>query len=94
MRVGTVTEIKKQEFRVGLTPNCVQAYTAAGHTVYAVSYTHLAAMTDPPLLIFSIYYYIHRFLRFFLLKIKKPHFSSVCLFSRKGKINFFHFFYA
>lgn len=30
MRVGTVTEIKKQEFRVGLTPNCVQAYTAAG----------------------------------------------------------------
>ena len=33
MKVGTVTEIKKQEFRVGLTPNCVQAYTAAGHTV-------------------------------------------------------------
>lgn len=27
MKVGTVTENKKQEFRVGLTPNCVQAYT-------------------------------------------------------------------
>ena len=43
MRVGTVTEIKKQEFRVGLTPNCVQAYTAAGHTVYVQAGAGLGA---------------------------------------------------
>ena len=43
MKVGTVTEIKKQEFRVGLTPNCVQAYTAAGHTVYVQAGAGLGA---------------------------------------------------
>ncbi len=34
MRVGTVTEIKTQEYRVGLTPDGAKAYTTAGHTVY------------------------------------------------------------
>lgn len=33
MQVGSVKEIKKHEYRVGLTPACVKAYTAAGHTV-------------------------------------------------------------
>jgi len=34
MKVGTVKEIKTQEYRVGLTPNAVLAYTNAGHTVF------------------------------------------------------------
>ncbi|MDR0885139.1 MAG: alanine dehydrogenase [Clostridiales Family XIII bacterium] len=33
MIVGLVKEIKNNEFRVGLTPNCVTAYVAAGHKV-------------------------------------------------------------
>ena len=37
MRVGTVTEIKKYEFRVGLTPSNVQEYAARGHQVYVQS---------------------------------------------------------
>lgn len=34
MRVGCVKEIKNNEFRVGLTPDNVRAYVAAGHEVY------------------------------------------------------------
>ncbi|GAB6091461.1 alanine dehydrogenase [Spirochaeta dissipatitropha] len=33
MKVGSVTEVKRQEYRVGLTPGCVQAYIKAGHEV-------------------------------------------------------------
>jgi alanine dehydrogenase len=33
MLVGLVKEIKNQEFRVGLTPNCVSEYVSAGHRV-------------------------------------------------------------
>jgi len=33
MIVATVKEIKKHEYRVGLTPACVKAYINAGHTV-------------------------------------------------------------
>jgi alanine dehydrogenase len=33
MRIGCVKEIKKHEYRVGLTPDCVKAYVAAGHAV-------------------------------------------------------------
>jgi alanine dehydrogenase len=33
MNIGLVKEIKNQEFRVGLTPSCAAAYTAAGHKV-------------------------------------------------------------
>jgi len=33
MIVGTVKEIKKHEYRVGLTPDCVKAYVQQGHTV-------------------------------------------------------------
>ncbi|MDR1803742.1 MAG: alanine dehydrogenase, partial [Treponema sp.] len=33
MIVGTIKEIKKHEYRVGLVPNAVGAYTKAGHTV-------------------------------------------------------------
>ena len=33
MKIGCVKEIKDQEYRVGLTPSCVQAYVQAGHTV-------------------------------------------------------------
>jgi alanine dehydrogenase len=33
MVVGCVKEIKKHEYRVGLTPNCVAAYKAHGHKV-------------------------------------------------------------
>ena len=34
MRVGSVREIKNNEFRVGLTPDNAAAYVAAGHEVY------------------------------------------------------------
>ena len=33
MKLGTVTEIKTHEYRVGLTPACVKAYVARGHEV-------------------------------------------------------------
>ncbi|HUI70015.1 MAG TPA: alanine dehydrogenase [Spirochaetia bacterium] len=33
MKVGCVKEIKKHEYRVGMTPHCVQAYVAHGHQV-------------------------------------------------------------
>mgnify|MGYP001270445603 CR=1 FL=1 len=33
MILGTVREIKRQEYRVGLTPQCVQAYVGHGHRV-------------------------------------------------------------
>jgi len=33
MIVGTVTEIKRHEYRIGLTPHCVTAYKAGGHQV-------------------------------------------------------------
>ncbi len=34
MKVGCVKEIKNKEFRVGMTPDCVRNYKAAGHEVY------------------------------------------------------------
>ena len=34
MKIGCVKEIKNNEFRVGLTPDNVSAYVAAGHHVY------------------------------------------------------------
>lgn len=34
MRIGCVTEIKNNEFRVGMTPENVKSYTDAGHQVY------------------------------------------------------------
>lgn len=34
MRVGCVKEIKKQEYRVGVTPDNVTSYVSAGHEVY------------------------------------------------------------
>lgn len=34
MRVGTVTEIKKHEYRVGMTPDAAKTYRAHGHSVY------------------------------------------------------------
>jgi len=33
MKLGTVREIKRHEYRIGLTPDCVTAYTRRGHTV-------------------------------------------------------------
>lgn len=33
MTIGCPKEIKKHEYRVGLTPHCVKAYVKAGHTV-------------------------------------------------------------
>jgi alanine dehydrogenase len=33
MQIGSVKEIKRHEYRVGLTPSCAKAYKAAGHTV-------------------------------------------------------------
>jgi alanine dehydrogenase len=33
MKVGTVKEIKRHEYRVGLTPACVKAYVRRGHAV-------------------------------------------------------------
>jgi alanine dehydrogenase len=37
MKVGTVKEIKRYEFRVGLTPNNVRDYAGAGHEVFVES---------------------------------------------------------
>ena len=34
MKIGLVKEIKVHEYRVGLTPDCVEAYVKAGHTVF------------------------------------------------------------
>ncbi|MEA4853085.1 MAG: alanine dehydrogenase [Christensenella sp.] len=34
MKIGTVTEIKKHEYRVGLTPNAARAYISHGHEVF------------------------------------------------------------
>jgi alanine dehydrogenase len=34
MKIGCVTEIKKHEYRVGMTPDNVHTYKAAGHEVY------------------------------------------------------------
>ncbi len=34
MKIGCVKEIKNNEYRVGLTPDIVKAYVAAGHHVY------------------------------------------------------------
>ena len=34
MKIGCVTEIKNNEFRVGMTPDNVKSYTNAGHIVY------------------------------------------------------------
>ena len=34
MKVGTVRELKNNEFRVGMTPDNVQSYVNAGHVVY------------------------------------------------------------
>ena len=34
MKIGCVKEIKNNEYRVGLTPDNVRAYIAAGHHVY------------------------------------------------------------
>ena len=34
MIIGTTRELKNHEYRVGLTPDNVMAFTAKGHTVY------------------------------------------------------------
>ena len=34
MKIGTVREIKKHEYRVGLTPACVRAYAKRGHEIF------------------------------------------------------------
>ena len=34
MKIGTTKELKNHEYRVGLTPDNVMAFTAKGHTVY------------------------------------------------------------
>ncbi|MFQ3620761.1 MAG: alanine dehydrogenase [Spirochaetales bacterium] len=34
MKVGCVKEIKKHEYRVGLTPSCVKSYISHGHSVW------------------------------------------------------------
>jgi alanine dehydrogenase len=34
VKIGTIREIKKHEYRVGLTPPCVRAYIKRGHEVY------------------------------------------------------------
>lgn len=37
MKIGTIREIKKHEYRVGLTPSCVRAYVKRGHKVLVES---------------------------------------------------------
>ena len=46
MIIGVPSEVKNNEFRVGLTPNSVQIIVSEGHSVYIpVSYTHLTLPT-------------------------------------------------
>ena len=33
MRIGTVREVKRHEYRVGLTPGCVRSFVGRGHAV-------------------------------------------------------------
>jgi alanine dehydrogenase len=37
MKIGTVREVKTHEYRIGLTPDCVNTYTNNGHEVYVQS---------------------------------------------------------
>jgi alanine dehydrogenase len=47
MKIGCTKEIKNQEYRVGLTPNAVNSYVKAGHTVYIEQGAGLgSAITD------------------------------------------------
>jgi alanine dehydrogenase len=47
MKIGCPKEVKNNENRVGLTPNAVHAYTAAGHTVFIEKNAGLgSAITD------------------------------------------------
>jgi len=34
INIGTINEIKKHEYRVGLTPSCVKSYVSRGHKVF------------------------------------------------------------
>ena len=43
MVIGTTKELKNHEYRVGLTPDTVLAFTSAGHTVYVESGAGLGA---------------------------------------------------
>ncbi len=43
MIIGSVKEVKKHEYRVGMTPACVKAYIARGHDVRVESSAGLAA---------------------------------------------------
>ena len=45
MIIGVPKEIKNNENRVGMTPAGVAELVKKGHTVYAVSYTHLTLPT-------------------------------------------------
>jgi alanine dehydrogenase len=59
MKIGTVREIKKHEYRVGLTPACVKAYLKRGHEIYVEpgagvnsgfsneDYRHAGAILEP-----------------------------------------------
>lgn len=37
MKIGTIREVKKHEYRVGLTPTCVRAYVNRGHEILVES---------------------------------------------------------
>ena len=43
MKIGCVKEIKRHEYRVGLTPSCVRSYTSRGHIVTIEQDAGLAA---------------------------------------------------
>ncbi len=43
MIVGCAKEIKRHEYRVGMTPSCVKSYTAAGHKVFVEKSAGLGA---------------------------------------------------
>ena len=59
MKIGTVREIKKHEYRVGLTPACVKAYIKRGHEIMVEAgagvnagfsnedYRHAGAVLEP-----------------------------------------------
>src|SRR5215813_13906635 len=46
MKIGVPKEIKNREYRVGATPDCVQAYVRAGHQVFVQQSAGLGAGFD------------------------------------------------
>ncbi len=94
MKVGTVTEIKTHEYRVGLTPACVRSYVARNHTVLVQSGAGRAAgFEDDEYRTAGATIATNREAVFgeseMVVKVKEP-MPEECAFLRRGQILFSH----